>query len=168
MVNYSIRFICSISGSLPTLDLTHSLTFTSPKWHLQKSWPINETKELCMIKSEGKQAMWSYLLSISQVSFKRPRRRQRFWVKSLILKTERIYSSLKMSVMGFLALNIKSIGRLEKVLGDLATVIEKEDAVQTNHESTLLLDGWPRTITETIATATRFMRFSWLIVLFLS
>ena len=65
-----------------------------------------------------------------------------------------------MSVMGFLALNIKSIGRLEKVLGDLATVIKKEDAVQTNHESTLLLDGWPRTITETIATATRFMRFS--------
>ena len=32
-------------------------------------------------------------------------------------------------------------------LGDLAIVIEtKENAVQTNQESTLLLESWPRTI----------------------
>ena len=46
-------------------------------------------------------------------------------------------------------------------LGDLATVIEtKENAVQTNQGSTLLLDGCPRTIAKIIATATRFLRFS--------
>ena len=46
-------------------------------------------------------------------------------------------------------------------LGGLATVIEtKENAVKTNRESTLLLDGWRRTIAETLPTATRFMRFS--------
>ena len=46
-------------------------------------------------------------------------------------------------------------------LGDLATVIEtKENVVSTNQELTPLLDWWPRTIAETITTATRFMKFS--------
>ena len=51
--------------------------------------------------------------------------------------------------------------RSNGVLGDLAIVIEtEENAVQTNQDSTLLFDWWPRTIAKTIATATRFMRFS--------
>ena len=52
-------------------------------------------------------------------------------------------------------------GSLLDNLGDLAAVIErKENAVETNQEWTLLLDGWPTTIAKTIATTTRFMRFS--------
>ena len=52
-------------------------------------------------------------------------------------------------------------------LGDLATVIStQKNAIQTNQKTTLLLNGWPRTIAEIMATATEFMRFSRLIVLF--
>ena len=49
----------------------------------------------------------------------------------------------------------------------LATVIQtKENATLTKQKMALLLNGWPRTITETMATATKFMKFSNLIVLF--
>ena len=55
----------------------------------------------------------------------------------------------------------RKIPSSQEHLGDLTTVIEtKENAVQTNQKSTLLLDGWPRTIAKTIATAIRFMKFS--------
>ena len=33
-----------------------------------------------------------------------------------------------------------------------------ENAILTNQKTTLLLNGWPRTIAETMATATKFMR----------
>ena len=46
-------------------------------------------------------------------------------------------------------------------LGDLATVIQtKANAIKTNQKTALLLNGWPRTIAETMATATKFMKFS--------
>ena len=47
------------------------------------------------------------------------------------------------------------------VLGDLATVIRtKKNAIQTNEMSTLLLNQRPRTIEETMVTATQFLEFS--------
>ena len=51
--------------------------------------------------------------------------------------------------------------KLGSVLGDLATVIQTmKNAILTNQKTTLLLNGWPRTIAETMATATKFMKFS--------
>ena len=53
---------------------------------------------------------------------------------------------------------------LLSLLGDLATkdnaIQTKENAIWTNEKTTLLLNVWPRTITETMATATKFMKFS--------
>ena len=52
------------------------------------------------------------------------------------------------------------------VLGDLATVIKQRRMQFKPIKRRLLLDEWPRTIAETMATATKFMRFFQLIVLF--
>ena len=53
------------------------------------------------------------------------------------------------------------LSELTKLLGDLATVIEtKENAISTNQKAALLLNGWPRTVAETMVTATKFMKFS--------
>ena len=51
------------------------------------------------------------------------------------------------------------------IIDDLVTVIiiviiTKETAVYTNQKMTLLLNGWPRTIAEAMATATKFIRVS--------
>ena len=47
------------------------------------------------------------------------------------------------------------------LLGDPATVIKiMENAILTNQTTTLLSNGWPRTIAETMATAKKFMKFS--------
>ena len=46
-------------------------------------------------------------------------------------------------------------------LGDLATVIQtNENVILTNQKMALLLNRWPRTIAETMATATKFVKFS--------
>ena len=57
---------------------------------------------------------------------------------------------------------------LDNQFGDLATVIQtKENENYTNQKTAPLLNRWPRTTAETMATATKFtkfMKFSRLIV----
>ena len=64
---------------------------------LMRMGAFMKQKQLCITKNEGKQSILSRLLNISQVSFKRLRSRQGFWVRSLI-RSEKIYSSMRMSV----------------------------------------------------------------------
>ena len=80
-----------------------------------------------------------------------------------MVKASKLVQMKLIALLSYLVFQFVVLYRLNacNILGDLTTVIEtKENAVKTNQESALLLDGWPRTIAKTIATATRFMRFS--------
>ena len=91
-----IRFICLTSLSAH-VGLHTFFDIYITKMAFTRVGVLMKQKQLCIFKKQVKQTMWLYLLSISQVSFKRPGRRQGFWVNGLILKTERICSSLRMS-----------------------------------------------------------------------
>ena len=61
----------------------------------------------------------------------------------------------------FCLLNVALENWQATLLDDLATVAQtKENEIYTNQKTALLLNGWPRTIAETMVTATKFMKFS--------
>ena len=94
-------------------------------------------------------------------------------MKILLLVKENLYRdpALKISFINFV-FKVSDVHYFTDLpfstcLGDLAIVIkQKRMQFKTNQKTTLFLNEWPRKIAETMATVTKFIRFSVLIVLF--